>query len=118
MNFSALVIQCTIASKSPLLPFGENGGGELCNIFYNLRKKQLPRHNTFIKTILTAINNLYLLSIYVKFIGLSIFIFVLRESGHVEGTLPSSPNFQYTCKIKKKISDNCMNFQFKDSKHN
>jgi hypothetical protein len=24
------------------------------------------------------------------------FIFVLRESGHVEGTLPSSPNFQYT----------------------
>lgn len=51
--------------------------------------------------ILTAINNLYLLSIYVKFMGLSIFIFVLRESGHVEGTLPSLPNCQYTCDVKK-----------------
>lgn len=69
----------------------------------------------FIKTILTAINNLYLLSIYVKFIGLSIFIFVLKESGHVEGTLPSSPNFQYTCEIKKKININCTNFQFENN---
>lgn len=64
----------------------------------------------FIKTILTAINNWYLLSMYVKFIGLFIFIFVLRESGHVEGTLPSSPNFQYTCKIKMEISDNTYEF--------